>query len=97
MHNHEPQSYWCPFCRNISTGTSDKPLEVVFKDEDVFVKLNPKWWPRNPGAALVIPVQHFENVYAAIMMIGFIGLGVDLLLARFGRVLFPWDHTVKTA
>ena len=41
--------------------------------------------------------QHFENVYAAIMMIGFIGLGVDLLLARFGRVLFPWDHTVKTA
>ena len=29
----------------------------------MFVKLNPKWWPRNPGAALVIPVQHFENVY----------------------------------
>lgn len=35
--------------------------------------------------------QHFDNVYAAIMMIGFIGLGIDLLLARFGRRLFPWD------
>ena len=41
--------------------------------------------------------QHFENVYAAIMMIGFIGLGVDLLLARFARVLFTWDRAVKPA
>jgi NitT/TauT family transport system permease protein len=36
--------------------------------------------------------QHFENVYAAIAMIGLIGLGTDMVLARFGRQLFPWDH-----
>ncbi len=36
--------------------------------------------------------QHFDNVYAAIAMIGLIGLGVDLLLARLGRWLFPWDR-----
>ena len=41
--------------------------------------------------------QHFENVYAAIMMIGFIGLGIDLLLARLGTRLFPWDKSVKQA
>jgi NitT/TauT family transport system permease protein len=35
--------------------------------------------------------QHFDNVYAAIMMIGFIGLGIDLVLAAMGRRLFPWD------
>lgn len=34
--------------------------------------------------------QHFENVYAAIAMIGIIGLGIDLLLAWLGRHLFPW-------
>ena len=34
--------------------------------------------------------QHFDNVYAAIMMIGIIGFGVDLLLQRLGRKLFPW-------
>lgn len=31
--------------------------------DDVFVKMNPKWWPNNPGAVLVIPNDHFENVY----------------------------------
>ena len=41
--------------------------------------------------------QHFENVYAAIMIIGFIGLGVDQLLARFAPVLFPWERTAKQA
>ena len=34
--------------------------------------------------------QHFDNVYAAIAMIGIIGLGIDLVLAWLGRRLFPW-------
>jgi NitT/TauT family transport system permease protein len=37
--------------------------------------------------------QHFDNVYAAIMTIGLIGFGSDLILARLGRRLFPWDRT----
>lgn len=37
--------------------------------------------------------QHFDNVYAAIMTIGIIGFGTDLILARLGRRLFPWDRT----
>jgi NitT/TauT family transport system permease protein len=40
--------------------------------------------------------QHFENVYAAIMMIGILGLGFDLLLAWLGRRLFPWAQAEKT-
>ncbi|MEN8763503.1 MAG: ABC transporter permease subunit [Thiogranum sp.] len=35
--------------------------------------------------------KNFDNVYAAIMMIGIIGLTIDILLARFGRTLFPWQ------
>lgn len=35
--------------------------------------------------------QHFENVYAAIIIIGIIGFGSDLLLEKLGRKLFPWD------
>ena len=38
--------------------------------------------------------QHFDNVYAAIMMIGIIGLGTDMLLALAGRRLFPWDRSL---
>lgn len=36
--------------------------------------------------------QHFENVYAAIMMIGILGFGGDLTLALLARKLFPWDR-----
>jgi NitT/TauT family transport system permease protein len=35
--------------------------------------------------------QHFANVYAAIVIIGVVGFGSDVLLARLGRALFPWD------
>jgi NitT/TauT family transport system permease protein len=37
--------------------------------------------------------QHFANVYAAIAMIGILGLGTDLILAALGRRLFPWDRS----
>lgn len=39
--------------------------------------------------------EHFDNVYAAIMMIGIIGLGTDIVLALLGRKLFPWDRALK--
>jgi NitT/TauT family transport system permease protein len=38
--------------------------------------------------------QHFANVYAAIMMIGIIGIGTDLMLGYMGRRLFPWDRNL---
>jgi NitT/TauT family transport system permease protein len=48
------------------------------------------------GISLFITRQarywQFENVYAAIIVIGAIGFITDFLLARFGRVLFPHRH-----
>ena len=42
--------------------------------------------------------QHFANVYAAIAMIGILGLGMDIVLAIIGRQIFPWDRgLMKTA
>jgi NitT/TauT family transport system permease protein len=34
--------------------------------------------------------RNYENVYAAIILIGLIGLSSDLVLARLGRSFFPW-------
>ena len=36
--------------------------------------------------------RNFDNVYAAIAMIGIIGLTTDMLLAWLGTVLFPWKR-----
>ena len=63
MYNHEPPGYMCPFCRNITTGEAVHPLEIIHRDDDVFVKVNPKWWERNPGSVLVVPVHHYENIF----------------------------------
>lgn len=35
--------------------------------------------------------KNFDNVFAAIIMIGIMGITIDLLLAWLGRRLFPWQ------
>lgn len=35
--------------------------------------------------------KNFDNVYAAIIMIGIIGVVCDVLLAQLGKRLFPWE------
>ena len=39
--------------------------------------------------------RNFENVYAAIAMIGIIGVTTDMFLAWFGTKLFPWKKQRK--
>jgi len=39
--------------------------------------------------------KNFDNVYAAILIIGVIGVTTDMLLARLGRRLFPWQRGVS--
>ena len=39
--------------------------------------------------------QNFDNVYAAILMIGVIGLVCDMALAMLGKRLFRWDKGAK--
>jgi histidine triad (HIT) family protein len=63
VHDHAPPGYRCPFCRNITTGESDLPLEIVHRDDDVAVKMNPRWRPNNPGSVVVVPIEHHENVF----------------------------------
>jgi NitT/TauT family transport system permease protein len=41
--------------------------------------------------------KNFDNVFAAIMMIGIIGLTTDLLLAWLGRRMFPWQQAAARA
>ena len=41
--------------------------------------------------------RNFSNVYAAIAMIGIIGLGTDLVLAWIGNAIFPWQQMSRRA
>lgn len=41
--------------------------------------------------------KNFENVYAAILIIGVIGLSTDMFLAWLGRRIFPWERKAAKA
>lgn len=41
--------------------------------------------------------KNFENVYAAIMIIGIIGLVTDLILAALAKWVFPWERSPNKA
>jgi NitT/TauT family transport system permease protein len=41
--------------------------------------------------------KNFDNVFAAIMMIGIIGLTTDLILAYLGKRVFPWQRVAAIA
>ncbi len=41
--------------------------------------------------------KNFDNVFAAIIMIGIIGLLTDLLLAKLGKRIFPWESSQNKA
>lgn len=63
--SHEPAGYSCPFCRLQAGVWNDRnqPSDVVAVTDRAFARIAPKWWPANPGAALVIPRRHVENLY----------------------------------
>ncbi|MGK3949038.1 HIT family protein [Microbacterium sp. K2] len=63
--SHEPVGYSCPFCRLVQ-GIFDErnlPSDIIAVTERAYARIAPKWWPGNPGAVLVIPREHVENIY----------------------------------
>jgi len=67
MHNHEPHNYACPFCL-LTQGIQSESVESVYTDiicqsDTVTAVISSRQWPRNPGNVLIIPNQHYENIY----------------------------------
>ena len=65
MFNHEPEHYACPFCSLIAGLESEhnRLQDIVLQNEHVTASIAPKWWVNNPGHVLVVPNQHYENLY----------------------------------
>jgi histidine triad (HIT) family protein len=64
--SHEPKDYACPFCKFLA-GNPDKynsPQDIVYQNEFTTAFIAPKWWANNKGHVLVIPNEHYENIYS---------------------------------
>jgi len=66
-YSHQPEGYACPFCLVAAgqDGEADwtKQSDVVWHDDRVTAFINAAWWPANPGHVLVVPNEHYENIY----------------------------------
>lgn len=67
MYNHAPAEYICPFCLLVQ-GIENQFVysaasDVVYRDGMVMAFISCHQWERTPGHVLVIPQQHYENLY----------------------------------
>ena len=67
MYNHAPENYLCPFCLLLQ-GVEHKdiysvPSDIIWRDEKVAAFVGSHQWPNNPGNVIVVPNEHFENIY----------------------------------
>jgi histidine triad (HIT) family protein len=79
--SHQPDGYRCPFCR-VAAGEDlpdgyTKQADVVYHDGTATAFVSSAWWPANLGHVLVVPNDHYENVYeipdavlAAVQVVG---------------------------
>lgn len=67
MYNHEPQNYICPFCSLINGFKHEKVLsvhsDIIYHDEQVTGFVGSHQWPKNHVNVLIIPNEHYENIY----------------------------------
>ena len=61
MHNHAPPGYDCPVCRFVAGGEAD--FVAVTENERALAVVSQRVWAKGPGHVLVMPKQHYENLY----------------------------------
>jgi histidine triad (HIT) family protein len=68
LHSHQPENYACPFCETVQGIDREDPWtkhsDIVLQTETVTAFISPRWWPNNPGNVLVVPNDHYENIYS---------------------------------
>ena len=67
MYNHAPENYNCPFCLLIE-GVKNEHVhsiesDIVYHDDVVTAFIGSHQWPNNHGNVIVVPNEHFENIY----------------------------------
>ena len=67
MFSHAPPGYICPFCL-LAQGREDlhsqlTQADIVFQTADTTAVMATRKYPNNAGHVLIIPNEHFENIY----------------------------------
>jgi histidine triad (HIT) family protein len=67
MYNHASPDYICPFCLLVQCQESIhsvlKQTDIVFQTPDTTAFMATRKYPNNQGHVLIVPNEHFENIY----------------------------------
>lgn len=67
MYNHSPENYKCPICIGVSgienESTLLKQADLIYKDDLVSVFINSFWIDTAKGHVIVVPNDHYENIF----------------------------------
>lgn len=67
MFDHAPKDYKCPICLGVNGVENEdtllKQADLVFKDRVVSAFINSFWIPTCEGHVIVVPNDHYENIY----------------------------------
>lgn len=67
MYNHAPQEYACPFCLLVQGIENQDVLsvqsDVIYHDNRVTAFIGSHQWPNNHGNVIIIPNEHYENIF----------------------------------
>ena len=86
MKSHAPKEYICPICLGNQGIESDdtllKQADLVFSDDVVMVWVNSFWVSGNEGHVIIVPKEHFENIYELSSRVGHRIFEVSKLLSK---------------
>ena len=67
LYNHAPENYSCPFCLLIqgleNQHVQSVQTDVIYTTHVVTAFVGSHQWPNNHGNVIVVPNEHFENIY----------------------------------
>ncbi len=66
-YSHAPENYLCPFCLLIR-GVENEHVasvqgDIVYSDTRVTAFVGSHQWPNNHGNVIIVPNEHYENIY----------------------------------
>jgi len=67
MYTHAPENYLCPFCLLVQ-GVENEHVysvrsDIIYHDGTVTAFIGSHQWSRNHGNTIVVPNEHFENIF----------------------------------
>jgi histidine triad (HIT) family protein len=67
MYNHAPENYICPFCL-IVQGIENEHVysvqtDIIYQNQWITAVISSHQWPNNAGNVVIIPNEHYGNIY----------------------------------